>query len=269
MTTATAKAAQEKADEAKEKAAERQAALAQADTDFREAVAEAAAERQKVYDEYAEDGGNIAERAWNETKLDEDPDYNAVAADHRRKLDVAVDSIRTTGSAGIAGLEDADLFSVRHDYSYLGFGLRRGLSLCNDLARLPRLPPLPRATNILAACSCNSSSLQSGCWRRRLALMLSYCSGNLCGLHLSVVHHDRERQLAASRRITVNRFRLVLIRRITHLPDLLCQQCCILIRRVFRRRRHGELRRRSDRSAQVSACHRHHQWLSAWSHGLL
>lgn len=75
-----------------------------ADAQFREDVAKAVEKRDKALAKLP-GGGNVAETAWNETKADEDPAYNAVASDFRGKLDAAVRSITETKSAGIAGLE--------------------------------------------------------------------------------------------------------------------------------------------------------------------
>ena len=75
-----------------------------ADAQFREDVAKAAEKRDKALAKLP-GSGNIAEEAWNSTKADEDPAYNAVAADHRAKLDTAVQTIRETGNADIVGLE--------------------------------------------------------------------------------------------------------------------------------------------------------------------
>lgn len=77
---------------------------AEADAEFRETVQKAADKRAKRLAKLPA-GANVAEQAWNETKDELDPLYNAVTPDHKFKLDTAVDHIRRTGSADIAGLE--------------------------------------------------------------------------------------------------------------------------------------------------------------------
>lgn len=111
MTTATAKKAQDDAQAQKDYAAEKQAAIAEADAEFQKAVEEAAAARQEVLDQYP-DESNIAERAWNQTKSDEDPLYKDTTATHRHRLTTAVDSIRTTGTAGIEGLQEFEARAI-------------------------------------------------------------------------------------------------------------------------------------------------------------
>lgn len=94
-----------------EEAAKVVAKKAEIDKEFQDTVAKAAEERNaKLAKLPITPGTNIAEQAWNETKADEDPVYGACAFEHRAKLDTAVDSIKRSGSADIAGLED---FEVR------------------------------------------------------------------------------------------------------------------------------------------------------------
>jgi hypothetical protein len=99
-------------DTAREAAAEREQALAQADADFREDVAKAAAKRQKVLDKYP-DQGNIAERAWNATKSEDDVEYKALAGEFKQKLDDVVTAVRETGNADVVGLEEFEAEVVR------------------------------------------------------------------------------------------------------------------------------------------------------------
>lgn len=47
----------------------------------------------------------IAAKAWNDTKADEDPEFDGVQNAHRLVLQDSVDIIRRTGYTGIAGLE--------------------------------------------------------------------------------------------------------------------------------------------------------------------
>lgn len=96
---------QTEADKAAKEAAERKAAIDKADADFKAAVVKAAEAREKVLEKYP-DLGNVAEAAWNETKVEEDPPYKDVTLDKRQKLDSVVDTIKTTGNADVVGLED-------------------------------------------------------------------------------------------------------------------------------------------------------------------
>lgn len=116
MTKTAAKSAKtpkaDKDQELLDASAKRTAALAEADAKFTEAVAKAAADRKKVYDAYP-DSGNFAERSWNATKGDDDVPYDEVASTFRGKLDTAVDTIKATGNADIAGLEDFEAEVVR------------------------------------------------------------------------------------------------------------------------------------------------------------
>lgn len=76
------------------------------DAEFREDVHKAAEKRDKALAKLPRAAtANIAETAWNDTKAEDDPDYANTAADHRRKLDTAVQAIRESGNADIAGLE--------------------------------------------------------------------------------------------------------------------------------------------------------------------
>jgi hypothetical protein len=94
------------AEKAAEEAAERQNAINEADAAFREDVAKAAEKRDKAIAKATKGmSTNVAEEAWNETKAEGDPEYRAVAADHRAKLDTVVEAIRTTGNADVVGLE--------------------------------------------------------------------------------------------------------------------------------------------------------------------
>ncbi len=106
MTTATKKASDVRnaADDAKKKATERAEGLSKADAEFRDAVAKAAKKRADAIAKLP-GGGNIAETAWNETKADEDPEYNAVSSTFRAKLDDVVAAVRQTGNADVVGLE--------------------------------------------------------------------------------------------------------------------------------------------------------------------
>lgn len=104
----TAKTAKTDAQKELEASAERTAALSKADTDFTAAVAKAAEVRNAAYAKFP-DAGNYAEVAWNATMADTDPLYRDTATTFRQKLDTAVDAIKTTGTAGIAGLEDFEV----------------------------------------------------------------------------------------------------------------------------------------------------------------
>lgn len=109
---------QTEADKAAKEAAERKAAIDKADADFKEAVAKAAEARDKVLEKYP-DLGNVAEAAWNDTKLEEDPLYKDVAFTKREQLNAAVDTIKQTGNADIVGLEEfekraVELLKERH-----------------------------------------------------------------------------------------------------------------------------------------------------------
>lgn len=104
----TAKTKKTRDEEILEYADKRRKAVADADAEFQDTVAKAADKRKKALDKFP-DTGNFAERAWNSTKADSDPVYDEVTPDFRRKLDTAVDAIRTTGSANIAGLEDFEV----------------------------------------------------------------------------------------------------------------------------------------------------------------
>lgn len=108
-----AKEAREEAVEAAADTAKDEQKRNEIDAQFREDVAKAAEKRDKALAKLSRKpghGGNIAEIAWNDTKAEEDPPYNAITADHRHKLDVVVDAVRTTGNADVAGLE---LFEAR------------------------------------------------------------------------------------------------------------------------------------------------------------
>lgn len=94
------------AEKLREEAAKNEAARAEADAKYREAVAKAGEERQKTLDKLPDSAGNIAEVAWNDTKEEADPLYASCAALHRQKLDAALVAIEATGTAGIQGLED-------------------------------------------------------------------------------------------------------------------------------------------------------------------
>lgn len=86
--------------------AEAEAKRADIDTRFREDVNKAAEKRNKALSKLpAERRKNIAETAWNETKAEDDPDFNAVTPDHRAKLNYTVQTVRETGNADIVGLE--------------------------------------------------------------------------------------------------------------------------------------------------------------------
>lgn len=95
-----------------EASAERTAALAEADSEFKDAVAKAGEARKKVLDAYP-DAGNIAERAWNTTKRDDDVDYAAATLPFRQKLDTVVEAVRSSGNADVVGLEDFEAEVVR------------------------------------------------------------------------------------------------------------------------------------------------------------
>lgn len=99
------KTKQSEADKAREEAAKRTAALNEADATFREEVAKAAEKRDKAR---AKAGAplSIAERAWDETKSDDDPLYRETALTHRQKLDDVVAAVRTSGNADVVGLEE-------------------------------------------------------------------------------------------------------------------------------------------------------------------
>lgn len=96
---ATAKDKEESAQKAAKAAQER----SEADTEFREAVQKAAEKRAKRLEKLG--GTSIAEKAWNETKAEEDPPYAQVSGDFRQKLDAIVATIRETGNADVVGLE--------------------------------------------------------------------------------------------------------------------------------------------------------------------
>lgn len=92
------------AEKAARESAERTAAINEADAEFREDVAKAAAKRDKAIAKFK--SPNVAEQAWNETKSESDPDYNAVSGDFRQKLDNVVQSVKETGNADVVGLEE-------------------------------------------------------------------------------------------------------------------------------------------------------------------
>lgn len=102
---ATATEMAKAADKAAEKAAETEQKRAEIDQQYRDDVAKAGEKRAKALAKLPAHRGNIAEVAWDETKREEDPLYNAVAPDHRAKLDTAVQTIRESGNADIVGLE--------------------------------------------------------------------------------------------------------------------------------------------------------------------
>lgn len=106
MTTATKLASDtKKADEkAAKEATERTAAIAKIDADFREEVKAASDKRTKALLKYP-DLNNYAERAWNDTKSEEDATYAEVSLPYRQKLDAVVEAVKTTGNADVVGLE--------------------------------------------------------------------------------------------------------------------------------------------------------------------
>lgn len=89
---------------AAEEGAKEEAKRAEIDAKFRDDVRKAAEHRDKALAKLPRTG-NIAEIAWNETKAEEDPEYNAVAGDFRQKLDTVVQAVRQTGNADVVGLE--------------------------------------------------------------------------------------------------------------------------------------------------------------------
>lgn len=92
--------------EADAKLAAKEAQIRQeADAEFREDVRKATEKRDKKLAKL-KTGINIAEKAWNETKADDDPPYNAVSSDHKQKLDTIVQAVRETGNADVVGLEE-------------------------------------------------------------------------------------------------------------------------------------------------------------------
>lgn len=99
-----AEAAEKAALKSAEEAAKKQAAVNEADAAFREDVRKAAEKRAKAR-EKAGANDNIAERAWNETKAEDDPVYGECALDFRQKLDAVVEAVRNTGNADVVGLE--------------------------------------------------------------------------------------------------------------------------------------------------------------------
>lgn len=101
-----ARNARDEADEAAAKTAEVQATRAEIDAQFRADIAKATEKRDKALAKLPDTpGANIEEVAWNDTKRDDDPPYNALAIEHRQKLHTAAEAVRATGSAGIVGLE--------------------------------------------------------------------------------------------------------------------------------------------------------------------
>lgn len=90
--------------EAAKEGAEVEAKRNEIDADFREGVQKLQEKRDKALAKLPR-RGNIAEVAWNETKEEGDPPYNAVASDHRQKLDTIVQAVRETGNADVVGLE--------------------------------------------------------------------------------------------------------------------------------------------------------------------
>lgn len=104
-----AKAARDEAVDNAQEAAEAEQTRAQIDADFRADVAKASEKRDKALAKLDKKtggtGGNIDEIAWNETKAEDDPVYNALAPDHRQKLRAVTDAVRSTGNADVVGLE--------------------------------------------------------------------------------------------------------------------------------------------------------------------
>lgn len=74
------------------------------DAEFREDVRKAAEKRDKALSKL-KTGRNLAEIAWNKTKAEEDPAYNAVDSTFRERLNTVVQTIRETGNADVVGLE--------------------------------------------------------------------------------------------------------------------------------------------------------------------
>lgn len=92
--------------EADAKLAAKEAQIRQeADAEFREDVRKATEKRDKKLAKLTL-GVNIAEKAWNETKAEDDPPYNAISSDHRQRLDTVVQAVRETGNADVVGLEE-------------------------------------------------------------------------------------------------------------------------------------------------------------------
>lgn len=91
-------------DKAAEVAAKDAQIRAEADAQFREDVAKAQEKRDKRLAKLST-GTDIVEQAWNETKADDDPPYNALAADHLQKLRAVETAVRETGNADVIGLE--------------------------------------------------------------------------------------------------------------------------------------------------------------------
>jgi hypothetical protein len=89
-----------------EEAAKLEAKENEINAEFREDVAKAVEKRDKALAKLPRKrGANTAEIAWNETKAEDDPAYNAIASDYRQKLDTVVQAIRETGNADVVGLE--------------------------------------------------------------------------------------------------------------------------------------------------------------------
>lgn len=109
--TATAKK-ETAAEKAGKESAARSAAIAEADATYREDVKAAGEKRAKALAKVP-GTGNLAETAWANTKSDEDPAYNDLALDFRQKLDAVVDAVRTTGNAGVVGLEEFEAEVVK------------------------------------------------------------------------------------------------------------------------------------------------------------
>lgn len=101
-----AEKARDEAIEAAQETAEAEQTRAQIDAKFREDMHKAAEKRDKALAKLPNaPGANIDEIAWNETKLDDDPPYNALTPEHRQKLRVVTDAVRATGNADVVGLE--------------------------------------------------------------------------------------------------------------------------------------------------------------------
>ena len=101
-----AKDARDEAIEKAQEATEAEQTRAQIDAKFREDIQKATEKRDKALAKLPNaPGANLDEVAWNETKADDDPLYNALTPDHRQKLRVVSDAVRSTGNADVVGLE--------------------------------------------------------------------------------------------------------------------------------------------------------------------